>query len=424
VGQLTSTAITLTLISGLVWAGFLFAGSPEVAGLFGGGALAHALRILAFALPFSALVSVMVSISRGFGRVREQVYFQNVAYPALFLAFVVVVVLGFSFEFVFLAYVLAQVVTFATLTLDVLRVRTFDVKPALDSKIGKELVKFSVPLMLTGLASFIMTWTDTLMLGHYLGPRAAGLYNGAAPIAKLLPIFLNSAGVIFPPLATALYARGQLEEFKRVYQVLTKWIFIATFPLFALMFLFPEATIGFFFGPKYTPAATALQILAAGFMFHTLLGLNGWSLVVIGDNGFIMSSNLLSAGTNVVLNALLIPAYGINGAAVATAVSYLTVNVLNSARLYKKVEVHPFSRSYTKVLLCGAGLLGMALDLHVSTRSIWSALVITAGIIGVYLILILLTRSIEREDVEVLKAVEKKTGIRLKILEKILGRLG
>jgi len=68
------------------------------------------------------------------------------------------------------------------------------------------------------------------------------------PLTKLLSIFLGCAGFIYRPLATALYAQGKIEELKRVYQVLTKWIFLATLSLVAMMFLFPEATIELFFG--------------------------------------------------------------------------------------------------------------------------------------------------------------------------------
>ena len=47
------------------------------------------------------------------------------------------------------------------------------------------------------------------MLGYYKTSEVVGLYNSASPLAKLLPIFLNSAGFIYPPLATALYAQGE-----------------------------------------------------------------------------------------------------------------------------------------------------------------------------------------------------------------------
>ncbi len=423
VGDLVSTALLITALNGILWTAVLILGADKIAELFNEARLVYALRIVAFALPFSALTGVTISISRGFGRVREQVYFQNIVYPTAFLLLVALgILLKLPFDFIFGAYVAAQAFTLMALASDVWKRRVFGFRIFLDSKLGKELVKFSIPLMLTGIAGFVMTWTDTLMLGYYLGSEVVGLYNGAAPIARLLPLFLNSAGLIFPPLATVLYAHGKIEELGRVYQVLTKWIFLATFPLFALMFLFPEATIGFFFGSKYLPAAPALRILAVGFMFHTLLGLNGLSLIVIRESSFIMYSTLVSAGINVVLNALLIPTYGIEGAATATAVSYFVTNALNSLRLYQKVGIHPFGRSYVKTLLAGISLLVLILVADVGTSDIVYAFVVLAVITGVFFVLVLFSRSIDREDVELLLAVEKKLGIDLEIIKKILRR--
>ena len=58
-------------------------------------------------------------------------------------------------------------------------------------------------------------------------------------------------------------------------------------------------------------------------MFHTFLGLNGVSLVVIGQPKLNMFRNTFAVILNIVLNVLLIPKYGTVGAGVATAVSYL-----------------------------------------------------------------------------------------------------
>lgn len=183
---------------------------------------------MALALPFSALTGTFVAISQGFGRVREKVYFQSLLYPLLWFSLVGIgVILKVEFYYIFVAYVLAQVITFFALVTDLFRLGLF--KPgSIDLRFGKELVIFSISLMFTGIAGFVMTWTDTLMLGYYKTSEVVGLYNSAAPLAKLLPIFLSSAGFIYPPLATTLYAQGKVEELKRVYQVLTKWIFLAT----------------------------------------------------------------------------------------------------------------------------------------------------------------------------------------------------
>ncbi len=422
-GRLIPTALIIVALNSLMITALLILGSDVVAQFFNETRLKYALKIMALALPFLALRGVIISITQGFGRVREKVYFQNIIYPVLYLILIVVgAILSFPFTYVFFAYVAAQALTLLALVLDVWKIRLFELKFSLDSKLGKKLVIFSVPLLLSGILSFVMNWTDTLMLGYYKSSETVGLYNAASPLARLIPIFLTSAGFLYSPIASQLYAQGKVEEMKRIYQVLTKWVFLLTLPIFAVMLLFPEATIKFFFGAKYVSAASALQILALGFMFHTFLGLNGMSLIVIGDSSFILFSNFISAAFNVLLNTLLIPAYGINGAAVATAVSYFIANVLMSLRLYQKTSIHPFSQSYLKPLIITFVSLAIIRSLPLRVPSIWEALPILAVFLGVYFFLVLLSRSVDKEDVELLLAVEKKLGVNLGIIKKVLGK--
>ncbi|XRO75838.1 flippase [Methanocaldococcus sp. 28A] len=422
IGCLISTALTIILLVSLSVTAFLIFGSIYIAQIFNEEMLIYTLKIMSLALPFLALTGTFVAISQGFGRVREKVYFQNILYPILWFSFLgLVVIMKLNFYYIFVSYVIAQVITFFALAIDVFKKRLFKID-IIDLELGKELIKLSIPLMFTGIAGFIMTWTDTLMLGFYKTSEAVGLYNAAASLAKLLPIVLYSAGFIYPPLATALYAQGKINKLKRVYQVLTKWMFLATLPLFILMFLFPEATLGFFFGEKYLEASSILQILALGFMFHTLLGLNGLSLIVIKESNFVMYSTLISAVINVFLNVLLIQSYGIKGAAIATAISYFTTNVLNSLRLYQKAKVHPFSRNYIKVVVISLIMSGFVWILHFKMLNILYASLVLIAFLIVYLLLLLLSKSIDKEDIDLLLAIERKIGINLSILKKVLQR--
>ncbi|WP_056934595.1 flippase [Thermococcus barophilus] len=423
VDKLISTALIIVAVNSFVIMMLLIFGSGFIAQVFNEERLGYTLKVVVFALPFSALTGVIISTTQGFGRVREKVYFQNVVYPVLWLTLVLsFAVLNLPFASIFWAYVLAQSLTCLALFLEVFRVRIFEIKPYFDRKIGIKLVKFSVPLMLTGIAGFIMTWTDTLMLGYYKGSDVVGLYNAAAPLARLLPVFLNSAAFLYPAMVSPLYVQGKLEEMKRVYQVLTKWIFLLTLPIFSLMFLFPETVINFLFGAKYVSASSALQILALGFMFHTFLGLNGLSLVVIGESRFILISSIVSATFNVILNVMLIPVYGMEGAAVATAASYFLGNVLSSAKLYKETKIHPFSWNYVKPLVISFVLLGVIKGLNLKVPGIWYAVPILVVFLGVYTLLVLLSRSIDKEDVELLLAVEKRLGVDLGIIKRVLRR--
>ncbi|AIY90168.1 flippase [Geoglobus acetivorans] len=421
VKTLISTALTTVALTSAVWTIVLVLGAEDLARIFSDERLVYAVEVTALALPFSALTGVIISITQGFGRVREKVYFQNIVYPVFWLVFVLLIVaLDLHFSTIFWAYVLAQSITFFLLFFEVIRTEIFGIGPYLNRNIGKELIKFSVPLMLTGIAGFVMTWMDTLMLGYYKSSEIVGLYSAATPLARLLPIFLNSAAFLYPSIISRLYAHEKLTEMKRAYQVLTKWIFLLTLPLFSIMMLFPAATIAFFFGPNYISASQALQILALGFMFHTFLGLNGLSLVVIGESRFIMVSSILSSILNLMLNALLIPVYGMSGAATATAVSYIAGNVLVSIKLYRETKIHPFSRNYVKPLTISFLLLGLIQSLHLEVPNVWHAIPILVMFITLYGFLVLLSKSVDREDVELLLAIEKRLGIDLGAIKKIL----
>lgn len=421
VKDLISTALMIVALNSIIWTAVLFAGAGNISRLFSDERLVEALRIVVFALPFWALTRIIISVLRGFGRVREQVYFQNIVYPTAFLVLILVgYLLKGSFEWIFIAYFLSQVITLFLLLIDTSKLKLLTLAFSFDYMLGKELLKFSLPIMLTGMLAFIMGWTDTLMLGYYKGPEVVGIYNAASPIAKLISIFLNSAAMLYLPIASSLYGRGKIKEMGRVYQIITKWVFLLTLPIFAIVFLFPEATINFFFGAKYIQASLALQILALGFMFHTFLGLNHVSLIIIGRPTLNLIGNSFATGLNVILNALLIPEYGPEGAAVATAFSYFVANIFGSYWLYKNAKIHPFNWSYVKLLVISFALLGIIKSLDLKVPNIWYTIPILMTFVISYLFLILLSKGIDKEDVELLLTIEQKLGVNLNVIKKIL----
>ncbi|NJE61785.1 flippase [Thermococcus sp. 21S7] len=428
VDTLISTALSLVAISSVLTVAAIILSRPEIADALTRTEssyllLKDALKVISLALPFTVLTGIILSVTQGFGRVRERVYFRNIIYPIIWVSAVVaLIVLNLPFSGIFQMYVLAQFSIFALLVFEVKRLGLFNLKISIDPSLGKHLIAFSIPLMFTGILSFIMNWTDTLMLGYYKGSEIVGIYNAATPLARLIPLFLNSAAFLYSPMASSLYAKGKLEEMKRVYQILTKWIFMLTLPIFSVMFLFPEAVIRFIFGSKYLEATLPLQILALGFMFHTFLGLNGLNLVVLGDSRVILVSNLVTTSLNVLLNILLIPKYGIEGAATATAVSYVIGNILSSVRLYQRTRIHPFSPNYIKPLIISFLLLGIIRGLKLEVPSIWYAVLILVLFLIVYFLLVLISRSIDKEDVELLLAIEKRLGIDLRIIKRVLRR--
>lgn len=409
IDKLISTALGIMIINSMIWMSILFFGANIISNIFKDNALIYPLKTISLALPFSIFIEVLISISRGFGRVRERVYFRNILSPFLFLIFIVFgIYFVDSFLFIFFAYLIAQILTLSALIFDINKSKIFKIKIYFDLELGKNLMALSIPLSLSGVLLYIMNWTDTLMIGYYKGSESVGLYNAVSPIAKILPVILGSTGFLYSPLASQLYATQKLEELREIYQLLTKWIFLMTLPLFVAITLFPEKLIILFFGFRYTSVALTLQILAFGFMFHTIMGLNQLSLTVIGDTMFILLSTIGLTVLNIILNMLLIPIYGITGAAIATTVSYIFNNILMSLRLYKKTGIHPFTRNYITLLIINVILILLFQAFKLTSLQNWDIILILIGFLSMSIVLAFLSNAINKKEVILLLSTAKK----------------
>jgi len=80
-----------------------------------------------------------------------------------------------------------------------------------------------------------------------------------------------------------------------------------------------------------------------GFRYHTI--------IASGDSDFLMKCSVASAGTNALLNFALVPQFGMVGAATASAVSFVSIEVLMALRLWKKQNMHPFTPMYRKLTI-------------------------------------------------------------------------
>jgi O-antigen/teichoic acid export membrane protein len=126
---------------------------------------------------------------------------------------------------------------------------------------------------------------------------------------------------------------------------------------------------------------------------------------------------------NIIINAVLIPSLGITGAALAFFSSCCTVNVISSIKLYTVSAIHPFTRNYVKPLVTSIILLtalyGVVSQIHVEFFMIPLFLLV---FLVLYCLFLLLTKSFDKEDIQMLLAIERKAGVDLGIVKTILKR--
>ena len=387
------------------------------------------LKFFIISIPASSLICILTSISRGFHRTKEKVFFVNILNGSLFLLFLILVgVLKLSSRAVIYAFVLSAIITGLAFLVYVQK-KSFYLKERFKNPfsnfnlqlIDRKLLFFSLPLLGISLLDSSNSWIDSLMLGYFKNAKLVGIYNGALPFAKFIPLILGSTAFIYLPVVTNLYCQNMKKEAKRIYAISTKWVFFATLPFFLILFLFPETILINSFGINYIGARIPLQILALGFLIHVFFGLNGVTLLALGETRFLMWTSLVATILGVILNGLLIPTLGMIGAAASTAFIFLVFKLIRSGKLYFSYRIHPFTRNYLKPSLL---MMIACLIFYVMTKdaiiSWWMLPIFFTSFLGLSFLSVLLTKSVDSEEISILAILAEKIGMNSSRLKAIL----
>jgi O-antigen/teichoic acid export membrane protein len=200
----------------------------------------------------------------------------------------------------------------------------------------KSLIKTASPMMFSGLLLYLLNWTDVIMLGLMTDEKQVGVYNIAYKIGSVGFLVIVSVSTIITPRMAELYGKGDVAELKKMIQNATRLIAILSIPLvFVLIFL--NKFILSFFGIETSAGSNTLIIVSLGVLFSAMVGNVDQILNMTNNQKILRNITIFSFLVNVFLNYTLIPIYGINGAAVASLVSNIVINLLCVYYIKKKL---------------------------------------------------------------------------------------
>ncbi len=196
------------------------------------------------------------------------------------------------------------------------------------------LLKQSWPYLLVALLTLIYIRVDLVIITHWLGAASAGYYSAAYR-------FLDAAGLFPGALAatqTPIFAR--LGQDKRLLRERYKTLFMGCAALgagmAAFLFFFADSLILFLYGPSFIPATEVLQILSLAAFFTFIHSVNVAFVFSLDKGKAVAGLSLATAGLNVGLNILWVPAFGVIGAAWATVIGDLVSFLL----FYRMAKIH------------------------------------------------------------------------------------
>jgi O-antigen/teichoic acid export membrane protein len=198
----------------------------------------------------------------------------------------------------------------------------------------------TVQLALYSTTMLVIGQVDIVVTGSFLGPEAAGSYATASRISKFVPFGMTAVNLALMPLVSRLFHAGQRDELQRVVSVAATGILAVTLPLGIGAIAFARPLLGLF-GPEFVSAQGALVVLTVGRMANALCGPTAVLLTMSGNQRDAAAVALGAAALDAVLLLLLLPRFGMMGAAVATATTTMAWNFVQLPLVRRRTGIRP-----------------------------------------------------------------------------------
>lgn len=410
-------SLSLSFLTSIVFGLILFLSSEFIAlHIFKNSDLIIFLKLFSIVIPLTVLLNALLSVIQAFEKIFWRSFIFNVLDNLMkAVSLIIFVIIGFKVNAVIFSYILGigSALFAAYLVCKLCIPDVFgkcDLAQKTKSKIFKEFFCYSLPFLFFGLIVTIFYWIDSFIIGFFKTAEDVGFYSAAVNIAFLLTLTPELFMQLFFPMIAKEYSRKNMNSISEISKQVGKWIFILNFPILVLILLFPGSFIGALFGSQYLIAENSLRLLVIGVFLSSLCTISSQLLSIAGKSKLMLFDTIVASLSNVVLGVVLVPRYGINGAAVATMISLTFLNLLFIFQTKHLFSVIPLRRKMLRIVLVTIipVLLLILIREHFRALNLFSLVLLVLFFFLAYTILILLTSCLDKNDIMIFKFIKNK----------------
>lgn len=345
----------------------------------------------------ASLIAVLLAVARGLGDVAAYPVLQNIALPVLRLVAVVAVVLaGGGAISIVVAWVAPVPVVLAICVVVVIALLARSAgsarpapMPALERRrAAREFWSFSGARGLSAAAEILLEWSDVILVGILASPESAGVYAVVTRCARAGEIVQQAARIAVGPQISAALARGATAEAGRLYGGVTAAIIWLSWPFYLVVAIFADALLSVF-GQGFERGAVALAVLSGAMALAAAAGTVQTILLMGGRSRWQLADKSVALVINIGLNVVLVPVWGIEGAAVAWAVTILVDTALVVHQVQRLMGVRPAGRPMATAAMLAIVMVGAP---AVAARTLWggsvTVMLVTTVVAGLAYILV------------------------------------
>lgn len=269
--------------------------------------------------------------------------FRNIFRYTPFFIFSIILYIIDSPEYLVLWFIYSFVVIFVISTVVVyffLFNKNFP-KSAAHNFSSTEILRASFPMALSAISYFLMQSTDVLFISAYDTFESVAYYSIAVKLATVTALALISVNIVIAPKIASIYNDKNFYQLKLILKKATRMNVVISLPIIIILLFFSEYVLSTF-GSNYILAKNALWILLIAQFFNSITGPSALYLNMTGRQKKLNVILVISLLINVVLNIILVPDFGMLGAAISTTTSFVISKILASVLVFYLDNVKTF----------------------------------------------------------------------------------
>ncbi len=211
--------------------------------------------------------------------------------------------------------------------------------------VGIQIKKHLKPIAImfvTILATDLYNQIDITMIGYWYSSQNIGYYSNAVKLIRVLYAITSAIGATAIPRMTYFYSIQNNTKFVNMFNSVLKILILIAIPMSIGVFMLRERIVTALFGLEFLPSASIIAILSSLIIIISISYFTGTVVLTSTNNEkYLMKATITGAVVNICMNLLLIPAYGICGAAIASVIAESAVLLVH----------YYYSKKYYKILI-------------------------------------------------------------------------
>ncbi|MBU0598251.1 flippase [Patescibacteria group bacterium] len=401
--------IILTPIIALIYYGL----ADLISRGFGDPQMAYYIRLSALLIPLYGIRTVYIGVLNGLKRFNKQSLIAIIAAISKLVLVVIFLLMGLDLDAILLAYFLAALVSLIT------AMSFTKIKNGLDHFPGKKLFNTTITISFYAFGFPLLMSIDLFLVKYFSNNQdSAGYYNSATTLSRFLYIILAGFVISLLPIISGYYYKNLIEKVRENIKQAIRLSLIILGPLTIIASLTAGNLIPLIFSDKYNPAITSFSILVFGMSLLALTRVMMTIIISIGQQKMSLYLTIMLILASIAANLLLIPKYGINGAAWATTFVGVIGLLFSYIYVWKKINKITNWISIIKIIIASL-VVGIVCKVLITELdfSNFKILALYSILVLIYLITLVMFKEFSKNDILILrnfftgKNINKKTDI-------------